>query len=298
MLNFTGLSSGYTELEWNWLKCIIYSVNGYEIPAIYTKGAVEVRPAPQVYTEGSGAYCEGTPLVLNSGSLTGQNLTYSWISPTGATHAGPKWDLGLLTGKSSGEYRVIASDSTACARTEKLQVKVNLNPDVKLSEYDTLCSEQVVMLNPGLGFVDYAWHDGSKEPQLETSAEGVYWVVVTDTNGCQGSDSVLLIPCDINRSYELQIWLPNAFSPNGDGTNDEFVARYESEVKITFQMMVFNKWGEMLFSSNDITKGWDGKFKGERCPPGLYTWVLTFEAPAPYYFRQDSPMRGNVMILK
>jgi gliding motility-associated-like protein len=297
-LNFSGMATGISELQWNWLKCVIYSVNGYEIPAIYTKGSVEIRPAPQIYTEGSGTYCEGEQVKLGSGSLNGQNLTYNWVSPNGTQHAGQQWNLGNISASSGGEYHVMASDSTACSKTENLHVQVNPRPAISISEYDTLCAEQVFLLDPGTGFINYTWQDGSNAPQLETSAEGIYWVTVTDTNGCQGSDSVILIPCDINRSYELEIWWPNAFSPNGDGTNDVFEARYDSEVKITFQMLIFNKWGEQIFSSNDITKGWDGTFKGERCPLGMYTYVISFKAAEPYYFLQASPARGNVMLLK
>ena len=297
-LNFNGLITGNSVLQWDWLQCVIYSAYGYEIPAIYTKGAVDIRPAPQVYTEGAGAYCENTPLLLEAVSLTGSSLSYTWTSPGGITHNGSKWNLGPLDMADNGAFRLMASDSTKCSKTETIQVQVNPNPVIQFAEYDTLCLEQVVVLNPGSAFVSYAWQDGSIEPLMESIYEGLYWVMVTDTNGCRSSDSVMLVPCDIQRIDELEIWLPNAFSPNGDGINDVFGAKYDSEVKITFQMLVFNKWGQQIFSSGDVSKGWNGKFKGERCPPDLYTWVVTFGAPEPYHFAQKSPIRGHVMLLK
>ena len=297
-LNFNSLSTGNSVLQWDWLQCVIYSAYGYEIPAIYTKGAVDIRPAPQVYTEGAGAYCENTPLLLQAGSLTGSSLSYSWTSPGGIIHNGAKWNLGPLDMADNGAFRLVASDSTKCSKTETIQVQVNPNPVIQFAEYDTLCLEQVVVLNPGSAFVSYAWQDGSIAPLMESIYEGLYWVMVTDTNGCRSSDSVMLVPCDILRIDELEIWLPNAFSPNGDGINDVFGAKYDSEVKITFQMLVFNKWGQQIFSSGDVSKGWNGKFKGERCPPDLYTWVVTFGAPEPYHFSQKSPIRGHVMLLK
>jgi gliding motility-associated-like protein len=297
-LNFIGISAGSSQLQWNWLKCVIYSASGYEIPAIYTMGAVTVRPAPQVYTVGSGTYCENSTITLNAGSLTGQNLSYNWISPNGTTHKGMKWDLGVVNMTASGEYHLIASDSTACANDETVMVQINPKPVVNLAEYDSLCIEQVVQLDAGSGFADYLWQDGSKAPQMDTIAEGLYWVNVVDFNGCQGSDSVRLVSCEMARSTELKIWLPNAFSPNGDGINDVFGAKYNFEVKIDFQMLVFNIWGEQIFSSNDINKGWDGKYKGESCPMGMYTYLVTFKAGKSYTFDQNSPLRGNVTILK
>jgi gliding motility-associated-like protein len=291
-LDFFGLSAGHTELQWDWLHCVIFSASGYELPAIYTKGAVEIRPAPQIYTDGGGEYCEGTPLKLNAESLTSQQLSYNWIGPAGTSNTGNVWDLGSLSLADSGEYKVVASDSSACARTETIEVQVYPNPHVNLADNDTICSEQEVVLSPGSGFAAYKWQNGSTEPQLDVTTEGLYWVIVTDNHGCQASDSVMLRPC------ELLIWMPNVFSPNSDGLNDEFMAKSNLDLDIEFKMLVFNKWGQELFSSNDIKKGWDGTFKGKPCPPDLYTWSISFKAPPTYNFLQKSPQRGNVMLLK
>jgi gliding motility-associated-like protein len=291
-INFYGMSAGYTQLQWDALICVIYSAFGYELPSIYTKGGVEITPIPLVYTTGAGDYCEGTPLTLSAGSLTSQNLVYTWISPDSLAHMGQELDLGALSLDASGQYQVTASDGNACTKTETLQVQVYPNPEITLSEYDTLCSDETIVLNPGPGYAAYLWQDGSTAPQLLPTAEGVYWVTVTDYNGCMDSDTVLLRPC------ELLIWIPNVFSPNGDGLNDEFIAKYNHRVSITFKMMIFNKWGEQLFSSDDISKGWDGTYKGVPCPPDNYTWVVSFEAPITYNFVQRSPQQGTVMLLK
>jgi len=148
------------------------------------------------------------------------------------------------------------------------------------------------VLNAGSGFVDYVWQDGSKTPQLTAINEGIYWVIVTDSNNCKASDSVLLRPC------ELLIWMPTAFSPNGDELNDVFIPKYNLDLDFDFKMLVFNKWGEEIFSSSDIKKGWDGTFKGAPCPPDMYTWTISFTAPPTYNFLQKSPQSGLVMLLK
>jgi len=291
-LNFSGLTSGQTDLDWKLVECVIYSGTGYEMPTIYTNGSADIRPVPQIYTEGSGGYCEKTPLILNAGSLTGRTLDYDWTSPDGSIHSGAKWNLGALAMSDAGVYQVTAHDGPVCATTETINVEVYTNPNVSLSAIDTLCSEQVISLNAGLGFEAYKWQDGSTDPQIEVTKDGLYWVVVTDYNGCKASDSVILKQC------ELLLWMPNVFTPDGDGLNDIFLPVYKLDVDITFQMYIFNKWGEQIFSTNEISRGWDGTYKGVLCKEDLYTWRIIFSAPDNYKFRQISPQSGNVMLLK
>jgi len=291
-LSFNGLSPGHTELKWNWLNCVIYSPSKTEMPAIYAQGEVDIIPVPVIYTAGADGYCEGNPIKLSAGSLTSQVLNYDWTSPNGITHTGAEWDLGAADITATGVYSVTASDGPTCATTETVNVLVYPKPQISLSNQDTLCSEQQVILNAGSGFTSYKWQDGSTEPQMVATIEGLYRVTVTDNNGCQATDSVLLKQC------ELLIWMPNVFTPDGDGLNDVFLPKYRNDVPITFQMYIFNKWGEQIFSTNDINTGWDGTYKGVLCTEDLYTWTITFSTPTNYKFLQKSPQNGTVMLLK
>jgi len=291
-LNFNGLSAGHTQLKWDLLNCLILSGSKSEIPTIYTDGEVVIKPVPQIYTAGSGAYCEGTSLKLTSGSLTGQVLSYDWTSPNGTSYNGSEWNLGEIDMTDAGLYTVTASEIPECAATETLNVQVYPNPNVSISNSDTLCSDQEIKLEAGLGFASYKWQDGSTDPQILATTEGIYWVTVTDYNGCQATDSVLLHEC------ELMLWMPNVFTPNGDGLNDIFLPRYKPGFDITFQMLIFNKWGEQIFSTNNINQGWDGTYKGVLCTEDLYTWIVTFSSPDNLKFLQKSPQSGNVMLLK
>ena len=291
-LNFNGLSVGHSDLKWNSLQCVIYSASGYEIPALYTQGGVDLRPVPQIYTDGNGGYCENTPHKLTVGSLTGQSLSYQWTSPDGSVNTGSELNLGLLAMSASGVYQVQASSGASCSVIETINLQVYPSPHISINNSDTICSEKEVMLNPGSGFATYKWQNGSTEPQLVATSEGIYWVTVTDNNGCQATDSVVVRQC------ELLVWMPNVFTPNGDGLNDVFLPVYNPDVPITFQMKIFNKWGEELFSSDNISQGWDGTFKGKLCTQDVYSWIITFSAPNNYRFLQKSPQSGNVMLLK
>ena len=65
-----------------------------------------------------------------------------------------------------------------------------------------------------------------------------------------------------------------------------------------FQMIVYNKWGEEIFSSTNIHKGWDGTYKGKECPGDVYTWIIRFDALNNYNFSQKSPQSGTVTLLR
>ena len=68
--------------------------------------------------------------------------------------------------------------------------------------------------------------------------------------------------------------MPDAFTPNSDGINDEFLA-YGKGIK-EFEMKIYNRWGELIFSSDDLLKGWDGKIAGKAAPEGIYAWSLMY----------------------
>jgi gliding motility-associated-like protein len=70
-----------------------------------------------------------------------------------------------------------------------------------------------------------------------------------------------------------QLEMPNAFTPNHDGLNDIFRVKYPYFIK-TFNMVIYNRWGEKVFSTTDPYKGWDGNYLGENQPSGNYIWTI------------------------
>jgi large repetitive protein len=71
------------------------------------------------------------------------------------------------------------------------------------------------------------------------------------------------------------LFVPNAFTPNGDITNDILYVRSSSAISIVFK--IFNQWGQQIFESESLTRGWDGRFKGRDQPVGVYVYVLKAE---------------------
>ncbi|MDQ3052026.1 MAG: PKD domain-containing protein [Bacteroidota bacterium] len=93
----------------------------------------------------------------------------------------------------SGTYAVTVTDLFSCTASDSIVVTVNSNPIVDLGADTTFCGGNTVILDPGASFVGYQWSDGSQNPTLSATSDGIFSVIVTDSNGCTGTDSITLI---------------------------------------------------------------------------------------------------------
>lgn len=98
-----------------------------------------------------------------------------------------------------------------------------------------------------------------------------YAVTVTDTNGCSKTTYVTIYVIS-NKCRTEDVYVPNTFTPNNDGHNDILFVR--SSVVQELYFAVYNRWGEMVFETTDITKGWDGTYKGMLADPAVFAWYL------------------------
>ncbi len=123
--------------------------------------------------------------------------------------------------------------------------------------------------------ISFRWYQGSdflSDQQtllVAPSQTTTYRAVCTLCSGEEFSDemTVFVVP-----------YIPSAFTPNGDGLNDIFrILGLPAENITEFNLQIFNRWGQMVFSSKDILEGWDGKLNGEVCPEGEYVWVIFYE---------------------
>jgi gliding motility-associated-like protein len=140
--------------------------------------------------------------------------------------------------------------------------------------------------------ITYAWYRGDElittqqtitvTPDVTTT----YWAKCTLCDGQEFTDSVTV--------YVIP-YIPNAFTPNGDGLNDVFrIIGLPPENITKFNLQIFNRWGEVVFSTTDILEGWNGRLKGELCPEGTYIWVIFYEDASK--IRQTN--KGQVMLIR
>ena len=146
-----------------------------------------------------------------------------------------------------------------------------------LGKDTTLCNGDTLILNPKMPNATYTWQSGSTDSIYKVTQAGTYWVSAyfADYNiTTYDTINVAYIDCDTAQTIIPDIYIPNSFTPNGDGLNDVF------NIKTTFifsdyKLTIFNRWGNMVFDSEDINKGWDGTYKGKPVPLGVYVFQLT-----------------------
>jgi len=121
--------------------------------------------------------------------------------------------------------------------------------------------------------------------------QGGYYNVTLSVSNDFCSDSITQ---QISLFEELISFVPNAFSPNGDGLNDILFPINNIEDEDQFQFLIYNRWGELVFETQSGNEGWDGSFKGEIVNEGLYIWSLKL-----YKKNGDQrDLKGDVMLLR
>ncbi len=163
---------------------------------------------------------------------------------------------------------------TFSVRVESITAQLDYQPDRIYIEDPT-----VHFVDSSQGAVKHSWKfsDGytssaaSFDHTFDLSSDTVLVLLkTTSAFGCTDSIIQLLLV-----EYGVRIYAPTAFTPNGDGLNDEFYLMIPNVE--TIEWYVFTRWGEKIFSADNIQARWDGYYSGKRMPPGVYTWKAKFK---------------------
>lgn len=148
-----------------------------------------------------------------------------------------------------------------------------------------------VTIDAGPG-TKYLWAASAHTKRQDEGTEaGDYLVRVYNEYNCYTLDTVHV--------YDVcgpRVFVPSAFEPNGNGTNDTFdvFGAYFKD----FEMTIFNRWGEIIFYTNDRNKFWDGYYRGELMPIGVYAWTITYRAEHQEFDTGVQRMKGNVTVVR
>jgi gliding motility-associated-like protein len=223
--------------------------------------------------------CLGQSLVLRA---TGTQV-YSWTPAASLNN--PNVPGPIARPVTTTTYTVTGSDFKGCfTTTDTVMVSVfplptvNLGPDITISagttdlQLNAQYSTDVLALlwSPASGLSCTTCPNPIAAPKITTT----YTLSVTNNGGCTSSDAMTVFVVCTNEN----IFMPNTFSPNGDGMNDIYYPRGRG-INTIRGLRIFTRWGQMVYSkanfnANDPSQGWDGTFRGSQLPPDVYVYTL------------------------
>ncbi len=227
---------------------------------------------------------DGAATVVASGGT--HPYTYLWNSS-------PQQTSSTLQEVAHGNYCVTVTDAIGCAGTATVHIGEFAKPIASFSADPSVSTvgNTITFYNFSSNASQYAWNfdDGNSSIDLNPAhnylSPGTYhvWLYVQDIYNCSDSTSNEVI---VNE--EVSFYIPNAFTPDGDGFNDLFGPKGLGLSNDNFEMYIYDRWGKMHFKTNDINNLWDGTSMetGKLCKPDVYTWVIimkNFEWDAKLY---------------
>lgn len=249
---FTGIQAGYYTIRvTDALNCtkdtslLLYNNN-----RLY---ADVLTVGPEICKEGK----DGSIYIKGSGGVG--TLTYSLLPDSVSNNN------GLFNNLATGNYTVYIRDSVGCNYDSAVFIYPTFNPlNISILKNDLGClgvgTEGWAQANVTGGAQPYSYEWNTNPPQYADRATdlrfGLYIVKATDFKGCKIADTVYINPGECCE----EVYIPNAFTPNGDGKNDVFRAITSAGIQL-IHFDIYDRWGERVWSTDDYTKGWDGSFK-------------------------------------
>lgn len=226
----------------------------------------------------NAAICEGESIDLNV-YVTEQNIPNTSVTWLRAPGIRPNRTSRTVSPDETTTYQVVVAGGNCVPDTHSITIAVNPNPQPDLGEDLYSVVGQQLSLNSGLD-EDMARYDWGPTTGLDCfDCEEVYFtaenditysLTVTDENGCTGTDEVNV---KVVSSCADDLFIPNSFSPNRDGKNDVLYVRGNklSGIKI---FRIFDRWGNLVFETNDVTHGWNGIYKNRMVDPGVFVYYV------------------------
>jgi len=250
------------------------------------KDSVEVNvysPSAALNLGNDTTLCKGTSLMLTAPP---QFKQYQWQNGSNAD----TFNVSL-----PGEYILSATDYCGRNYVDTVQVLYS-NSSLNLGEDINICLGEERALSSTSEYRNYYWQPnynisstGSNSPTVFPYQTTTYFVQARDASDCIVKDTIL-VRVD---TCETAFFVPSAFTPNHDGKNDMF----EPVVKgllLKYQFSIYNRWGQLIFSTNKVNEGWNGEINNRRQTAGTYVWICS------YQFLNGPPkqMKGTVLLIR
>jgi gliding motility-associated-like protein len=232
--------------------------------------------------------CSPLEVQFNSTIDPAQHLLQNYIWNFGNNLVPQDTFIANTTYNNPGSYNVSLTvvDLSGCSNTLVMNDFITVHEDPE-AHFNT-APETPTMFNPTIDFTDdsypnvigWEWtfdslgNSNFQDPNFTFPEDsGTYYItlVVEDANSCKDS-----LTKKVSIKSEVALFVPNSFTPNGDGLNDTFTPKGFGIADNAYSFLVFNRWGEVVFETNNPLDEWDGSFKGKLLPEGVYVWRANF----------------------
>ncbi len=224
--------------------------------------------------------CEGDTISITANNLNPlDSLTYDWSS-----------DLDIISGDSTAAivvspiidtwFYIESVNSAGCLLRDSIWIQVSNLPTTAVSasaDQDTIASGTSVGLHASPSGYNYTWtppgslDDPNSQHPIATPEETTTYVVTISEGPCAKNDTVTVVVTDVICGPP-DVYVPNAFTPDGNGSNDVVMVRGNNIKELIFR--IYDRWGELVFETNDQSIGWDGTYKGKPGDPAVYVYYL------------------------
>lgn len=259
-------------------------------PQDTSKATLDVINIANIQIVGPSELCIG-----NGSQVYTANVPNGTWSGQGISNQGTLNPSGLNSGSTTITYTV---DSLGCQSTSDFTIALNDIPTIAIFYNGEICEDGEQFIAPIVtNATNYFWSDGHTD--LNRIIEGDYSLIdqsilltLTAENECGNASENVVI--NVNQCNET-VFVPNAFTPDGDEFNQTFKPVLTGIDVHNYQMIIFNRWGELIFETNNPEVGWDGTYGGEIVQDGIYTWSLQYKLP-----NEDGNTRlvGHVNLIK
>ena len=233
---------------------------------------VNVNPAPKANAGPDVEICYGQTYTLQGSGGT------QFIWTPSSTLSNAALPNPLSSPPQTTTYSLSVIDSNGCTSLIQDQVIVTVTPPiiVKTNPADTVVfAGDKFQLLASSGATSYSWspvvglsNPSIADPVLTVTADVTYHIIATTPAGCRGDGKVT-----VKVFKGPEIYMPTGFTPNGDGKNDKFKPFTVGITNLNY-FRVYNRWGQLIFSTAKINDGWDGRITGLEQPPGTYVWMV------------------------
>jgi len=278
----------YTVTAYNQLGCTI----SQRIP-------VEVYQSMPLTLTNDTSVCAGASVQLNAtvSDTFFHNVTYTWASAPYLSNTSVS-DPMVTIGSEAETFQVTATSSNCPAAVATVTVGVNPNAIVKLPASIVTTPHTEVSISPVSGnLVSYHWSAkddlSCTECATTTMAPAESQIVYlegTNQYGCSTTDSMLI---HVENCDPSSIFIPNTFTPNGDGVNDKLYVRSKTLAQLEY-FRLFDRWGAVVFETNNIAEGWDGNVRGRIAEQGVYVYQVSGKCENGY----DVATSGTVTLIR